>query len=161
MTFSHRVGMEPATDLKKRICSLCEEAGFSVASASMSMHREETLQCSTRLILVYIHEPTWNPMVPDICVGTAWEEHKMYQIEVRAFIGVDGTFGGNVQILCSATDRVGDAFSPTLRNCTIPIADLPRWLPEVARQMREVIGARARGENGPWNFGEVRWEYWN
>ncbi len=52
MTFSKRVGMEPATDLKKRICSLCEEAGFSVVSASISLHREETLQSSARAILV-------------------------------------------------------------------------------------------------------------
>lgn len=160
MTFSKRVGMEPATDLKKRISSLCEEGAFVVVSASISMHREETLQESVRMILVYAHGPEWNPTVPDIYLGTAFDDHKMYEIEVRAFIGVDGTFSGLVQILSSATDQVGDTFCPTLRDCHIPIADLPRWLPEVARQKREVIAGRKRGEKGPWYFGELRWENW-
>ncbi len=160
MTFSKRVGMEPATDLKKRICSLCEEAGFTVASASISMRREDTLQESVRMVLVYVHEPTWNPSVPESYVGTDWEKHKMFQMEIRAFIGVDGTFGGEVQIVCSAKKDVGDAFSPTLRDCKIPIAELPQWLPEIARQMREVISGRERGEKGPWHFGSWEWKHW-
>jgi hypothetical protein len=160
MTFSKRVGMEPATDLKKRICSLCEEAGFIVAASYISMHREEELQKSVRLILTYVHEPDWNPTVPDVFAGSAWEKHKNYQMEVRAFISCDGTFGGTVEVLCSATDQVGDAFSPTLRDCKIPISDLPGWLPRIARQMRDVIAGRKRGEKGPWRFGDgdKRWE---
>jgi hypothetical protein len=162
MTFSKRVGMEPATDLKKRICSLCEEAGFIVAASQISMHRAETLQESIRLILTYVHQPDWDPTVPDAFAGSVWGEHKRFQIEVRAFIGCDGTFSGMVQLLCSATDQVGDVFCPTLRDCCIPIADLPHWLPEITRQMREVIAGRTRGEQGPWRFsnGQTRWESW-
>jgi hypothetical protein len=162
MAFGRHVGMEPATDVKKRIASLCEEAGFIVASSQISMHREERLQDSVRLILTYVHEPDWSPTVADVFAGSAWEKHKNHQMEVRAFVSCDGTFGGTVQVLCSATDRVGDVFSPTLRDCKFPIAELPQWLPEIARQMRNVIADRKRGEKGPWRFGDSqqRWENW-
>lgn len=159
MTFSKRVGMEPADDLKKRICSLCEAAGFVVESQT-SLHREETLQDSVRLVFVYAHEPDWNPTVPEHLVDSAWNEHKNDQIAVQAVIGCDGTFDGTVKLLCSAADEIGDVYCPTLRDCRIPIADLPGWLPEIARQMRDVIAGRKRGERGPWRFGELRWEYW-
>ena len=128
----------------------------------MMMHRKETLQESVRMILTYVHQPNWNPAVPEFLAGSAWDEHKDYQMEVRAVIGCDGTFSGAVEVHCSATDQVGDAFSPTLRDCSISIADLPQWLPEIARQMREVIAGRKRGEKGPWRFGDasIRWESW-
>src|SRR4051794_15371214 len=87
--------------------SCSEEAGFIVAASQIAMHRKETLRESVRSILTYIHEPDWNPTVPDVFAGTAWEEFKNYQMEVRAFIGCDGTFGGTVAVLCSASDQVG------------------------------------------------------
>jgi hypothetical protein len=160
MAFSKRVGLEPATDLKKRIISLCQEAGFVVDGSRMSMHREEALQESVRLILAWVHEPDWNPTVPDLFVGTDWEKHKNHQIEIRAFIGCDGTYNGTVRLICIASDQVGEAFCPTLRDCKIPILELPHRLAEIARQMRQVIADRKQGEKGPWLFGETRWENW-
>jgi hypothetical protein len=124
------------------------------------MHRGETLEDSSRVILVYVHEPDWNPTVPDVFAGSDWEKHKMYQMEVRAFIGVDGSFDGMVDVLCGTSEKVGDVLGPTLRECRIAITDLPQWLPEVARQRKEVVAGRTRGEKGPWHFGEVRWENW-
>jgi len=44
MAFSRRVGMEPANDLKKRIRSLCEEAGFIVGQSLMHLVRKEHLR---------------------------------------------------------------------------------------------------------------------
>lgn len=160
--FSKCVGMEPATDLKKRICSLCEEAGFVVVAAKVSLHRRESLQESARLVLVYIREQSWSPIVPDVLAGSAWEKHKDYQMEVRAIIRCDGAFSGTVNLSCCATDHVGDVFSPTLRDCHIPISDLAGCLPEIAKQMHGVIASRKRGESGPWRFaeGKMRWESW-
>jgi hypothetical protein len=160
MAFSKRVGMEPATDLKRRICSLCEEAGFQIGKSQIVMKREEQLQKSFRVILTNVHEADWNPTVPDAYVGSQWDEHKTNQINVMAFIGCDGSFDGIIELRCLATDVVGDIFSPTLRSCKIPIDDLPQWLPEIARQMRAIITGRKQGEKGPWQFGEMRWEYW-
>jgi hypothetical protein len=149
MAFSKRVGMEPATDLKRRICSLCEEAGFIVAKSQLVMKREEQLQKSFRVILTNVHE-----------ADSQWDEQKTNQINVMAFIGCDGSFDGIIELRCLATDVVGDIFSPTLRSCRIPIDDLPQWLPEIARQMHAIITGRKEGEKGPWQFGEMRWEYW-
>jgi hypothetical protein len=58
--------MEPASDLKKWICTLCEEAGYVVASASIVMRRQQTLQESIRRIIVFVHEPAWNPGARDL-----------------------------------------------------------------------------------------------
>jgi hypothetical protein len=162
MSFSNRVGLEPAADLKKRICSLCEEAEFIVVEARMSMHRQETMRESVRLIEVYAHDHDWNPTVPDSLAGSAWDELKNHQVAIMAMIGCDGSFDGTVEVRCSATDQAGKAFCPTLRNCRFPISELPQWLPEIVRQMRSVIEARKRGEKGPWRFGdqEVWWENW-
>ena len=161
MTFSKRVGMEPAADLKKQLIALCEEAGFFIAHSKVSMFREETLQESVRHVSVYTHAPDWNPTVPKFYVGTAYEQHKDYQIQVRAVIGCDGTFDGTVELRCMAKDQVGAAFVPTLRDCRIAITDLPQALVEVNRQMREVVAGRKRGEKGPWQFGEMLWKEWN
>jgi hypothetical protein len=161
MTFSKRVGMEPASDLKKRISSLCEEAGFVVAGSQIFMHREDALKESVRHILTWVHQPHWNPIIPEVFAGTDWENLKDHQIEVRASIGCDGTYDGTVQLICMAADQVGDAFCPTLRDCKIQILDLPQWLGEIARQMREVIAACKRNEKGPWRFGETHWKYWD
>ena len=75
-------------------------------------------------------------------------------------IGCDGSYDGTVHLGCMATDQIGEVFVPTLRDCNIPIADLPHWLVEIARQQREVIAARKRGERGPWQSGELIWKEW-
>ena len=160
MTFSKRVGMEPAADLKKRIISLCQEAGFVVTESRMSMHRDDALEKSVRYVFMWVREPDWTPTVLDGFVGTDWEKLKNHQIEVQAVIGCDGSYDGTVKLICMATGQVGDAFSPTLRDCKIPIDALPQWLPEIARQMREVIAARKQGEKGPWRFGSLEWRDW-
>lgn len=160
MSFSKRVGMEPAADLMKRIRSLCEEAGFVVAQTQSTLLRKQELHDSFRVITADIHEPGWNPKVRDGFLGTDWEELKECQIAVLALIGCDGAFNGTVEVRCSATDEIGDAWAPTLRDCKIPIAELPTWLPKIAQQMHAVIAARNRGEPGPWCFEdeEMRWE---
>src|ERR1022692_4180144 len=107
MSFSKRVGQEPASDLKSRIQTLCQEAGFEVLDAQTHLVREDTMQESARIIHVWIHEPGWKKGVPAPYAGTDWEEHANHQIAIRAMIGVDGTFGGNVLVLCSATDMAG------------------------------------------------------
>lgn len=160
MEFSRRVGMEPAVDLKRRIRSLCEEAGFVVSASQISMRRGPSLQESVRLVVTSIREPEWRLDVPTSLLDSSLAALRDHQIEVLAFIGCDGTFNGTVRVLCSAQFDVGDVWAPTLRNFHVPIGELPHWLPEVTRQMREVMTRRQRGETGPWLFsdGATRWE---
>ena len=161
MTFSKHVGLEPASDLKSRIQTLCREAGFDIAGAQMHLFRKETMQESSRIIHVWIHEPDWKMSVPDVFVGTAWADHTNHQMEIRAIIGADGTFGGTVQVLCMAADVIGDVYVPTLRTGQVPLVDLPPFLVQVAKQQREIIAARKDGKQGPWTFDDMRWEEFN
>ena len=109
MAFNKRVGLEPASDLKKRITSLCEEAGFVVGESHMAMFREETLQESVRYIFASVRDPGWNPEPDDFYAGSDFKKHKKdSQIEIRARIGCDGTYDGMVKLTCMATDRVGE-----------------------------------------------------
>lgn len=158
MSFSKRVGLEPASDLKSRIKSLCQEAGFDVLDASMHLHREESMQESARIIHVWAREPGWTRQVPEVAVGTDWEKHADYQVEIRAIIGADGTFGGSVKVQCSATDQAMEMWSPTLRNNDVLLMDLPPFLRRVVDQQRQVILARKAGEKGPWTFGDMVWK---
>src|SRR5437868_4541214 len=121
MNFSKHVGLEPATDLKRRIESLCREAGFEVAAATMHLARRETMEESGRFVLVWIHEPGWVAIRPEHLAGTNWDDHPNFQMELRALIGVDGTFDGTVHVSCSATDEVGDVWAPTLRSNVVKL----------------------------------------
>jgi hypothetical protein len=157
MSFSKHVGLEPASDLKTRIMTLCQEAGFEVMGAEMHLIRKETMQDSGRIIHVWAREPGWTRTVPDALLGTDWEKQANNQMEIRATIGADGTFSGAVQVLCSATD-VAAAMPLTLRTNEVQLMDLPPFLVEVAKQQRQIILARKKGENGPWRFGAMSWE---
>jgi hypothetical protein len=157
MTFTHRVGLEPATDLKNRIASLCEEAGFVVVSARMTMCRRGGIHDSFRVIEVSVREPTWKPRVLSAFKGSLLAKHRDRQIEVRAFIDCDGTFGGEVQFLCMAHKVVGE-FGPSLQGCRVPIDDIPQHLPPIAESMRTVAESFHRGNRGPWVVGGYAWK---
>jgi hypothetical protein len=154
MGFSKRVGLEPASDLKRRLVSLCEEAGFVVSQARVVMRREETLETSFRTVLVWMHEPE--------SVGTARQPNASPsectpQIGLWAVIGCDGSFDGEVVVTCSAAEE-GEPFGPTLRNGRMRIEQLPVKLRQIAEQRRHILQARIGGERGPWHLGGFIWE---
>ena len=155
--FSKRVGLEPATDLQRRLEALCEEAGLEVVEARMSLQRMDTMETSFRFIFVYAHEPGWQREVPEDWEGSAFAEQKEYQIEVQAVIPVAGAWPETVVVRCMASDTIVP-IGPTLRNTEASLSDLPNLLRDVLRQQREVIAARKRGDRGPWDFNGMRWE---
>jgi hypothetical protein len=155
MSFSKHVGLEPASDLKKQIQALCLEAGFEVAGAEMHMLRQESLQESVRVILVWIREPGWSMTTPAHFAG---KDRADFQMEVRAIIGVNGAFDGTVRVACAATDMIGDMFVPTLRTNQTQLGDLPPFLLKVAKQQREIIVARKARKKGPWRFDDMHWK---
>ena len=83
-------------------------------------------------------------------------------IGILAVIHISGSWSGTVDVRCAAA---GDDTDPNFWDIPImrgrdavPLSELAEHLRKTVEEREQVVAARELGVEGPYTFGDVRWE---
>lgn len=135
-----RAGREPTEDVKRRLGTACHEAGLRVMLSRFSLSPSRDCRC------IVVAAAIKNPL------------HKWPTVEIVTHVKTSGDVG-EVEVRCQASDEEpmrAMYTAPTLRDCTVPLDQLPETLKAVLAERQTVINLMGDGEKPPF---QIRWRW--